>query len=335
MKNVTSYIILSLLAGLFYSCRQQDMLAEAEAVTLDVQVLPRSLDATAYGENQGTAEERKIHNLWFYVFDYTEDESLQATAKSVLTRHFENLPLSVFSEGYDFQIELRSGRKVFYVLINPTADLSLYPSVTEKDLKEMKLTSFIPSSQLPETGLPMACSFVREIQKEGGSLRFSVPRSIAKLSIYAVRSQFSEEVSLNNVSFSNLTEGPDYLPVYDADSETFDKQEMATRQGDSRLSFRMPDMPVKIDTDETLCGEFYLNENWYGSKLASDQEEGLRDPSKESSFTVALSNGMKRTFDLNYIRRNDHLKIKLSVASGELSFGVEKWTENVIYPDYQ
>ena len=327
--------MLSLLAGLFCSCRQQNMLVEAEAVTLDVMVLPRSLDATAYGENQGTVEEKKIHKLWFYVFDYTEDESLQATSKPVLTRHFEDLPLSVFSAGYDFQIELRPGRKVFYVLINPASELSLHPSITEKELKEMKLASFIPSSQLPQTGLPMACSFVREIQKERGSLRFSVPRSVAKLSIYAVRSPFSEEVSLNNVSFSNLTEGAYYLPVYDADSETFDKKEMAMRQGDSKLTFRMSDMPIKIDTGETLCGEFYLNENWYGSKLLSDQEEGLRDPFKESSFTVVLSNGMEQTFNLNYIRRNDHLKIKLSVATGELTFGVEEWTENVIYPDYQ
>lgn len=335
MKNVTSYIMLSLLAGLICSCRQQDMLAESEAVTLDVQVLPRSLDATDYVENQGTVEERKIHKLWFYVFDYTEDKSLQATSRPVLTRHFEDLPLSVFSEGYDFQIELHPGRKAFYVLINPTSDLGLHPAITEKELKEMKLVSFIPSSKLPETGLPMACSYIREVQKEGGMLNFSVPRSVAKLSIYAVRSQLSEEVSLNNVYFSSLTEGADYLPVYGAGSETFDKNQMAERQGDSKLTYQMPDMPVQIDTDETLCGEFYLNENWYGSKLPSDQEEGLRDGSKESSFTVVLSNGMERTFDLNYVRRNDHLKVKLSVALGELNFGVEKWTENVIYPDYQ
>lgn len=81
-------------------------------------------------------------------------------------------------------------------------------------------------------------------------------------------------------------------------------------------------------------GTHYLYENYYGTTLSGDKQEGLIDETKYSLIHIVLTDGRDKTFPMSYLRRNDHVTVTLNILPSRIVCDIRPWSEEVIYPDY-
>lgn len=85
-----------------------------------------------------------------------------------------------------------------------------------------------------------------------------------------------------------------------------------------------------------LISSFYLCQNSYGKKMDGESQEGISDPmgNRTSKIRVTLSDGRVSEIALPYLRRNDHLNIRLAITQNTLEVEFKPWSLSAATPDW-
>ncbi|EJX03704.1 hypothetical protein EVA_08190 [gut metagenome] len=114
---------------------------------------------------------------------------------------------------------------------------------------------------------------------------------------------------------------------------TFEKQVGVT-------PFPLIKSPVVIDSvgsdRSQSITSFYLCQNSFGDKLQADMQPGVQDAlgNRTTKMEVKLSDGRISEVVLPYLRRNDHLTIRLKITKYSIKVDFLKWNEHTVTPEW-
>lgn len=90
------------------------------------------------------------------------------------------------------------------------------------------------------------------------------------------------------------------------------------------------------ENTKTVCS-FYLCQNSYGGKASTSEiQSGVADPvgNRTSKLLVSLSDGRSTEIAVPYLRRNDHLTIRLGITQYTIEFHFSVWNLRMVTPDW-
>lgn len=207
----------------------------------------------------------------------------------------------------------------------------------------------------------------------GGLPIESIPlfRSFGKVSVQAyLKDGNTEPVTVTDVKIYNYTADGLMLPVWQAGEP--DWMEAADASGTRRIAVWNPakrldlnalaEKETKLVTTATsvfsseaadgtsgrvpatsdspqnavTITSFYLCQNSYGAKVPADRQEGLADAvgNRTTRMLVSLSDGRSTEIVLPYLRRNDHLTVRLGITQYAILFQFSVWNLMTVTPDW-
>lgn len=90
------------------------------------------------------------------------------------------------------------------------------------------------------------------------------------------------------------------------------------------------------ENTKTVCS-FYLCQNSYGGKASTSEiQSGVADPvgNRTSKLLVSLSDGRSTEITVPYLRRNDHLTIRLGITQYTIEFHFSVWNLRMVTPEW-
>lgn len=200
-------------------------------------------------------------------------------------------------------------------------------------------------------------------RKGGRITRIPIFRSLGKISVVAWRkkNQSQEMIKVTGMYIFNYGCDGYFAPIWDTNKEKYwedvspegiagwntalnmDLTEMVKREtqaGVDAVSVMEQETEVLPENNSTenarLLSSFYLCQNSYGRKMDGETQDGIPDPmgNRTSKMLIVLNDGRTSEIELPYLRRNDHLKIRIGITENTLQVEFLKWNQSEIIPDW-
>lgn len=183
-------------------------------------------------------------------------------------------------------------------------------------------------------------------------------RSLGKVSVvaYVKDHVHTEPISVEQLSLFNYTRDGLFIPRW-KDGELCWKPEEGVWNHD--LQMDLADMsvherqvgvqPVALmkqglvippecnSTSRVLSlTSFYVCQNSYGKKMEGEVQEGVPDVqgNRTTKLAVVLSDGRTSEVTLPYLRRNDHLTVRLGITRNVIKADFLKWNSSIVSPEW-
>lgn len=201
-----------------------------------------------------------------------------------------------------------------------------------------------------------------EPEKAGGRItNIPVFRSLGKISVTAWRKFESQEIlKVTGLYIFNYGCDGYFSPIWDMRENGYwgkpskgvaawnpdlkmDLAEMVKKETQvgvdavSVLEKETEILPQYSNKDNTLLlSSFYLCQNSYGKAMDGDTQEGVSDllGNRTARMVVYLSDGRISEVELPYLKRNDHLNIRLAITANTLQVEFQKWNQSDVLPDW-
>lgn len=183
-------------------------------------------------------------------------------------------------------------------------------------------------------------------------------RSLGKVSVvaYVKDNVHTEPLSVNQLSLFNYTRDGLFIPRWQSEEECWN---LADGSWNSRLQMNliaMSEYERQVGVDPVMlmnqplvippeCNStanvlpltsFYVCQNSYGMKMNGEMQEGMPDVqgNRTTKLTVVLSDGRISEIALPYLRRNDHLTVRLGITRNVIKVDFLKWKTSTVSPEW-
>ena len=181
--------------------------------------------------------------------------------------------------------------------------------------------------------------------------RIPVYRSLGKVSVSVRKKEVEQsDVSVKTLQIFNYTCNGRFMPLWNPSSENWTsngewnpKNELdlaslvreETKVGVAPVSLLKK--AVLVDSTSPLpLTAFYLCQNSFGEKLKDETQTGISDVNgnRTTKMAVELSDGRQSIVEFPYLRRNDHLQVRIVITKNKIEFSFLPWNTSEVTPDW-
>ncbi|EJW94796.1 hypothetical protein EVA_17095 [gut metagenome] len=178
-------------------------------------------------------------------------------------------------------------------------------------------------------------------------------RALGKISVYAYKETAApqptvggtpapqEDVSITNLEIFNYTCDGYFIPRRTAggllDLEAMSQKEVKVGVQPVPLLKE----PITVTSNYTSQNQlrltyFYICQNSYGKGIEGETIQGLPDieGNRTTKMVINLSDGRRSEISLPYLRRNDHLHIRIGISLNVIKIEFKEWNLNTVTPDW-
>ncbi|EJW95823.1 hypothetical protein EVA_16068 [gut metagenome] len=250
-------------------------------------------------------------------------------------------------------------RSMIFCMQQPIQQLSQIPQNADGTLNTSKENTGFPlSNQL--TGYIHRYSnreglYLTHEDNPGSTAITTLPlfRALGKISVYAYRETAApqptvggtpapqENVTITNLEIFNYTCDGYFIPRRTPggllDLEAMSKKEV--KVGIQPVPLLKE--PITVTSNYTSRNQlrltyFYVCQNSYGKAIEGEINPGVPDTegNRTTKMVINLSDGRRSEISLPYLRRNDHLHIRIGISLNVIKIEFEEWNLNTVTPDW-